>query len=308
MLNLSLRQLRAFAAVAELASFTKAAQKLHLSQAALSAIVRELEDQLGCRLFDRTTRAVAMTEAGRLFHPAALATLETLETAAQTLGQIGREATQTLRVGFTPTMASSMMPVALARFVAAHPEVSIEISDARPDELLRMVDAGDIDAAFGAFFSKASGVERRPLFPTRLLLVSAAHPVPGATATPAPDQLSWRRLDGSSLICLPPDNPVQQLVDEALVRERVVPAKRTTVSHMETAIALAEAGFGVAAVPSFTEATCQRFAVRLDPLHPTVDFFYYCITRTGRGPIELVERFSEVFVNVAHDFDNNEAG
>ena len=70
-MNLSLRQLKVFLGVAQAASFTKTAQRLHLSQAALSDNIRELETQLHFRLLDRTTRSVAQTEAGSMFLPTA---------------------------------------------------------------------------------------------------------------------------------------------------------------------------------------------------------------------------------------------
>ena len=90
-MNLSLKQLKVFLGVANASSFTKTAQSMHLSQAALSAIIRELETQLNCRLFERTTRTVALTEAGRLFYPTAMKIVETLEKSRSEERRVGKE-------------------------------------------------------------------------------------------------------------------------------------------------------------------------------------------------------------------------
>ena len=90
-MNLSLKQLKVFLGVANASSFTKTAQSLHLSQAALSAIIRELETQLDCRLFERTTRTVALTETGHLFYPTAMKIVDTLEKSVVELNELGRQ-------------------------------------------------------------------------------------------------------------------------------------------------------------------------------------------------------------------------
>jgi DNA-binding transcriptional LysR family regulator len=300
-MNLSLRQLKVFLGVAQSSSFTKTAQRLHLSQAALSAIIRELETQLQCRLLDRTTRTVSLTEAGRTFLPTAAHIVETIENSALELGKIGRAEQRALRLGVTPHIAVSLIPEVLKTFSALCPSVHVDMSDRPPAELLGLVEAGELDAAFGAFFAKVSGIDRLPIFPTRLVIASSL-----AEGTSWPDftkcEVTWRALQDLPLICLPKDNPIQRLIDENLAKEQVTPGKRIVVSHLDTAIAMAEAGFGVAIVPSISEATCQRFQVRLDPIQPAVEFAFYCIMRAGRGDSGIIDQFSEVFKEVVERF------
>lgn len=303
-MNLSLRQLKVFLGVAHASSFTKTAQRLHLSQAALSAIIRELETQLQCRLLDRTTRTVALTEAGRMFLPTAAHIVETIENAALELRKIGREEQRVLRIGVTPHIAVSLMPAVLKRFASLYPIVRVELMDSTPVDLLRMVEDGDLDAAFGPFFAKASGIDRLPIFPMHLVVASSL-----AEAGTWPDfsktEVTWRAFQGVPLICFPDETPIQRLIDENLAKEAVTPGKRTIVGHMETAIAMAEAGFGVAIVPSISEATCQRFRVRLDPIQPMIELSFYCITRAGRGSSETIRQFSDVFEYVTKQFQSS---
>jgi len=304
-MNLSLRQLKVFLGVAQASSFTKTAQRLHLSQAALSAIIRELETQLQCRLLDRTTRSVALTEAGRMFLPTAAHIVETIENAALELRKIGREEQRLLRVGVMPHIAVSLMPSVLSRFASLCPLVRVEVIDSTPGELLRMVEDGALDAAYGPFFRKESGVERLPIFPTRLMLAT------GLQENDWPDfsaeQETWRALQGVPLICFLGDTPIQRMVEENLNAAAVTTGKRTFVGHLETAIAMAEAGFGVAVVPSISAAACQRFRVRLHPIRPTIELPFYCITRAGRASNETLSQLSGVFEQVAQEYSGSPA-
>jgi DNA-binding transcriptional LysR family regulator len=303
-MNLSLRQLKVFLGVADSSSFTKTAQRLHLSQAALSAIIRELETQLQCRLLDRTTRTVSLTEAGRFFLPTAMHIVQVLENSALELAKMGREERRILRIGVTPHVAVSIVPTVLKRFLKNHADVHVEVSDRPPGDLLRLVEDGELDAAFGAFFDKASGIERTPIFPTHFVIAS-----PLTEEREWPDfsscDVTWKALQDVPMISFPKDNPIQRLVEENLSRERVTTGKRTIVSHLETAISMAEAGFGVAIVPSFSEATCQRFRVRLDKVQPLLELAFYCITRSGRGNIDIIGQFSDTFREVAQEFERS---
>jgi DNA-binding transcriptional LysR family regulator len=305
-MNLSLRQLKVFLGVADTSSFTKTAQRLHLSQAALSAIIRELETQLQCRLLDRTTRTVSLTEAGRSFLPTAKHIVQVLENSALELAKMGREERRILRVGVTPHVAVSIMPSLLKRFSEKTPEVLVEVTDRPPAELLQLVEAGELDAAFGPFFDKASGIERNPIFPMHLVVAS---PLSGDREWPdfSRSEVTWRALQDLPMISFPKENMIQRMVEENLSREQVATGKRTTVAHLETAIAMAEAGFGVAIVPSISEAACQRFRVRLDKVRPLVELAFYCITRSGRGNMDTIQQFSEVFGQVAREFEKSAA-
>ena len=303
-MNISLRQLRVFLGVASSGSFTKTAQRVHLSQAALSAIIRELETQLKCRLLNRTTRTVSLTEAGRVFFSTATQIVEMLENSALELGNIGREEQRVLRVGVTPHIAVSLMPSVLKHYQTLQPSVRVEIVDSAPGELLRAVEEGDLDAAYGAFFEKISGIDRVAIFPTPLAVVS---PRPDDCVTPnaGATGITWQALQDKTLICFSVDNPIQHLIEENLLKEGITTKNRTKVGHLETAIAMVEAGFGIAIVPSISEAICQRFNVMLNVIQPVVELSFYCITRAGRGHIETIQQFSKAFQHVAQQSHNS---
>ena len=95
------------------------------------------------------------------------------------------------------------------------------------------------------------------------------------------------------------DARIQRLVDAQLAAEFVSASSRMVVNHLETAIAMAEAGFGLAILPSVSYATCQRYRVRFDTIHPVIELSFDCITQSGRGNMEMLQQLSAVFADVA---------
>ncbi|HEY6888973.1 MAG TPA: LysR family transcriptional regulator, partial [Solirubrobacter sp.] len=129
MADLDSRLLRAFVAVAEELSFTRAAQRLHLAQQALSAQIQQLETRVGERLFDRTTRSVALTEAGERLLPHARAALAALDAGLGELEATRRAARATLRVGLATTAVVPLVGETLRRFAAECPDVHLAVSN-----------------------------------------------------------------------------------------------------------------------------------------------------------------------------------
>ncbi|OZI72649.1 MULTISPECIES: LysR family transcriptional regulator [Bordetella] len=290
-MNFSFRQMRAFLAVARHASFTKAAEQLHISQAGLSAMVRDLETQLDCRLFERTTRAVRLTPAGQALLPVAQRAVHDLGAAVAQLGALGASGRDRLRVGVTPLIACSVIPEVLKRFHKLAPQLRVEVMDLDRSLIAARVESGDLDAGFGAFFTRVSGIRRRTVFPARLALA-----VP-RLAGDRRRSVRWQQIDRDSLIALPDENPIQRLVNQHLGVQGDAPAR--VVTHLETVLAMVEAGLGQAVVPSFAAVASNRWQVRLVPVAPAVAVDYYCITRAGQGDSERIDTFVRCFGEVA---------
>lgn len=289
-MNLSLRQLKVFLGVAETRNFTKAAQRLHISQAALSSAIRELEAQLDCSLFERTTRSVVLTEAGEHFVATAQAVVQALDMSVQDLREMRRHQRTRLLVGFTPTLAAHLAPDVLQVFHAEQPEVVVEIVDDSPHRLQERVEAGEIDAAFGAFFLKASGIDIHPVAASTLVLVHAR----SISAIGA--EFDWGELHHYPLIALSDASPIQQLVQSTLKKAETHVQIRMTANHIETTIALAEKGFGVTITPSFATAVCRRYAVGVAQLVPAVRFNFCRIMKQGRTANDSLERLTHLVV------------
>ncbi|VCU70365.1 Hca operon transcriptional activator [Pigmentiphaga humi] len=297
-MNISLRQLRAFLGVAASGNFTRTAQRLHLSQAGLSATIRELESQLNVRLFERTTRAVVLTEAGRSFLPSAELAERELTSAAARLREMGRQEGAALKLAFTPLMAANVVPETLRRFRHRHPNVEVEIIAGGPMEIQQLAEAGEVDAAFGAFFTKVSGLVRKPIESSGLLAVYSPgryQPVPSA---PGREDTTWEMLRGQPYIALTEDSPVQQVSEDALFRQGIDIAQRMTVQHLDTALGMAEQGFGIAVIPAFAQHACVRYQLAFSPISPTTSFDFSYVMRTGAPLHETLADFAELFKQV----------
>ncbi|NBE53494.1 LysR family transcriptional regulator [Streptomyces boluensis] len=144
---MELRQLRYVLAVAETRNFTRAAEQCYVVQSALSHQIKTLEDELGVRLFARTSRRVELTAAGEAFLPSARASLEAAERAAAdataTIGELRGPVT----LGIIPSVTALDIPRALRTFHQAHPAVRVSLRSAASDELISGVAAGAVDIA-----------------------------------------------------------------------------------------------------------------------------------------------------------------
>lgn len=166
---MELDQLRYFLSVADWQNFTRAAEELGISQPALSRSIQKLEEELGQPVFERKTRAVALTEAGTLLQSRAQQVLSILEDTKAEItddGQSGR-----VRVGAIPTIAPYFLPEVLRQFSREFPKATLIVQENTTDNLLKALTQGEIDLAILALPIPARYLEIEELFEEELLLV-----------------------------------------------------------------------------------------------------------------------------------------
>lgn len=146
--DMELRQLRYFVAVAETLHFARAAEQLHVSQPPVTRQIRQLEDELGVSLFERSTQKVALTEAGRVFLPEARAVLAQAERAMRAARAVARGEEQRLEVGYLVTLDHGPVAQIIAAFRAAHPTVAIGLTHLTSLEQIAALRDGRIDVGF----------------------------------------------------------------------------------------------------------------------------------------------------------------
>jgi DNA-binding transcriptional LysR family regulator len=293
-MNLNLRQLKAFLGVAENSNFTKAAQQQHLSQAALSASIRELETQLRCRLFERTTRSVELTPAGRELLPVAQQVVDSLEEITRQLRHLGEFGVSRLRLGFTPILASNVVPELLEEFQRQFPMVQVDVVDAGPAELLAKVEADQIDAAFGAFSQKRSGLSQLQIAPATLVLVCSDQ------FSAIGERINWQQVFDYPLIALTERSPIQQLVTTMAQQHKAEIRSPMVVNHLETALGMVEKGFGVAVFPSFAQAAWRRYKVRTSEIYPAVSIDYFRILKSGKDASPALDGMTQLLIQRLH--------
>lgn len=145
---MTLDQLRIFVAAGELLSMTRAAERLHLSQPAVSAAIANLEERYASRLFDRVGRRLELTEAGRLFLPQAAAVLDQADRARQLLDDLSGLARGEVRIAASQTVASFWLPPRMARFVTQAPNIHLSVTLGNSSQAAAMVLQGKADLAF----------------------------------------------------------------------------------------------------------------------------------------------------------------
>jgi LysR family transcriptional regulator, carnitine catabolism transcriptional activator len=284
MINFTSRQLRAFLLVAQHHNFTRAAEALFITPSGLSLLIRELETQIGFRLFDRTTRHVALTAQGRQLLAVARRSLEELNGAMSRIGQSVRKASDSLSVGAGLLVAANILPQAIKEFRAERPEVRIEVFDADPATVLQKVRAGTLDMGLGSF-KKTAGIRRTLFFRFSLMVIR-----PDSPTALRRSSTTWSALKGERLI-LPV--PMRALIDQHLARAGVSGAPAMVLNRFDTLIAMVEAGEGTGIVPSSALPVCQRRHVVMSRLiNPTVPMDFYQIRNPGRKLSPAAEGFT----------------
>jgi DNA-binding transcriptional LysR family regulator len=286
-MNLTLRQLRAFAAVADLGSFTEAARRLHLTQAAMSVLVRELEGELGVRLFDRHTRRVELADAGRDLYPFVQRVLRELDEAVHSVGNLRDKKKGFLRVAAPQLMACTLMPKVIAGYQEAFPDIEVHLHDTLPEQTLERLMAADVELAIGPDGVSSPELTRRPLLRDRhLLICQPDHPLARKK------KVRWSELAGLPFIA-PTRDFMRRLEPElaaAGVEKPVTPAHE--VSYMTTALGLVAAGLGVTACPSYSEPLVKAYGLEMRPLVEPEFFREVCIySARGRSLSPAAESF-----------------
>lgn len=138
--------MRMFVAVADCLNFTKAAERLYISQPTLSRHISELEEQVGAELFVRTTRSVSLTAAGRVFYAEAKEILDKYESMRDRIQNLQSGASGVIRVGMQELFAQNIIPLAVNRFSRLYPNVNLQLMEMRNDEVLASLRDDTVDA------------------------------------------------------------------------------------------------------------------------------------------------------------------
>lgn len=245
--DLSTRQLRAFAALADQRNFTRAALTCHLSQPAFSALIGTLETALGTRLFDRDKRRVQLTPEGRLFEGPARRLLEDMGSALENLASHVELRKGRVRVAALPSLAAGWLPAVFAEFMQAWPGITLDLHDALSDECIALVRSGQADFALAVPGAGAglSDLSAHKLCADGFHLVCLKdHPLASETCLTAAKLLPW------PFIQMTRNSSVRQALDAALHPLRLNAVFE--VEHLATVRGLVEAGLGISVVPALT--------------------------------------------------------
>jgi DNA-binding transcriptional LysR family regulator len=286
--NVTLRHLRSLVAVAETGSFTRAAQRLFVTQSTLTSTIQQLESSVGVRLFDRTTRKVAATPSAMRFCEQAERLLRDFDTMIGDLHALSESAQGSLRIAAAPSVLSWLLAPALNGFRAAYPKVTISLRDSGSQDIERRVLEGEVDFGISSAQSDDPELNYAPLFKDRYGVVcSPDHPLAGLTGP-----LHWSQVAAfqSTMVGLASDTKVGNLHRETMHRFDLSDCPEE-VSSSPSLYAMLVQGNRFSILPVLTAQTHQleRLVFR-DLIEPVVHREVYLITRKLRSMSPSAER------------------
>lgn len=278
---MDIKQLQAFVAIAELQSFSAAAQKIGLSQPSLSRLLKQLEADMGVLLVERQHRPLQLTEAGAFFYKKVgtlLIEMQTITSMTQRLASPSPE----LRIGFVPSVLYGLLPEVIATLKQQHTDIEVRLCDISSYQQMQALKSGEIDVGFGRFFYQDAWTQQILLRHERYVVaLPKAHPaaqIPHQRLSDLSQQhlilyhkthLPARQIVGTPAMDTPSAEPFEPPITEPLLhifaQHGVTPLMTTKVSDLQVALGLVAAGEGVTLVPASLQ-TVRTEQIAYQPL------------------------------------------
>ena len=210
---MEIKQLETFCKVAELGSFSRAAEVIHLAQPTVSAQVASLERVLGTKLFDRLGRQVNLTPAGRMFYQYARRILRLRQEAINALMEFNQSLAGEISIGASTIPGEYVLPRLLGAFSEDFPSLRVNLKIGDSEEILELLGQEEIELAIVGMKGKGKGVEFVPLFSDRVIIIAPkGHPLAGK-------EVGWERLKGEPFILRERGSGTRKAFEEGLGRK-----------------------------------------------------------------------------------------
>lgn len=283
----SIRQLRAFVEVHRLRKLSAAAERLFVTQSAVSMLIRQLEEGLGTRLFDRTTRSLQPTAAAADMLPIAERILRDVDALSGGFRELSTLKRGRICVAITPTLASFLMPSAIRSFMQSHPQVRIVVDDCAPDQFIARIIAEQVDFGIGTPERPGAEVETQTLLRDHLALVCLRdHPLAQARA------VRWADLANHQVITVRPGYGIRPLIDATAARAGVELKVMNEVSFLSTALWMTASGMGASIMPSAYAMAASDDSLVIRPISaPRVSRDVFVVQKRGRSLSAASESF-----------------
>ncbi len=298
-MDITLKQLRAFVTVANLGQFTLAADKLGSSQSAVSTLVRQLEQNLNLRLFDRHTRLLRLTEAGMDILPVAARAVADIEGMVESSRELNALRRGKVSIAAGTVQAALMLPQLVHAFNKLYPEIAVALHDVAEKAVLEQVANSSVDLGIGTAPEDDSELMGTRLTTDEFLVV--LHPDdPLAKLT----ELRWTDLVGRKLIGPQRGNPIRDRLENELARNGIVLPFDKTMQEVAlplTIIGMVEGGLGVAIMTSAVTrlATSMGLVVRT-PTEPHIKREVSLIQKRARSLSPAARRFRDFLLKSVH--------
>jgi DNA-binding transcriptional LysR family regulator len=286
-MNPTLRQMRAFVALAKTGNFTLAAQYMHVTQSALSGLIKELEQTLGVRVVDRNTRRIALTETGNELYPLFSQMIDDLDRALANIADQAQLRKGIVRVAVPQLMACTLLPQVIAAWRTRYPDIGINLSDSPVEAVTTRVLSGETDFGIGPERDGAPQLEVRELMEMPFeAVVPPDHPLARHS------RLGWSDLAAHPLISLRGQFTERLLADMGRGRDggkednlrEVALRPAHEVTYMTTALAMVASGLGVTVCMPYAAPLVRLHGLRMLPLDaPVLTRRFFVYTREQRS-------------------------
>lgn len=289
-MSVSVNQLQAFAAVARLGSFAEASELIHLSQPALSIAIKNLEASLGGKLFDRTTRSVALTPEGKAFYPVVRRLLSDWDQSLEDVRNHFTLRRGKLEIAAMPTFTNSMLPRVLADFHDQYPEINVSVHDVIAEHVVDLVREGRCE--LGVTFNPGDTPDLNfyPLFSDRFMaILPKGHPLLENT------QLRWKDLQNYAYIALQRPASTRHLIDKALADKKLALTPAFEAHQLVSIGRMVSAGLGISVVPTMSTVQMQEMGLECRTIsYPVITHEVGLISRRQHALSVSAQVMSEV--------------
>lgn len=288
-MNITIRQVDAFLMVAELRSFTAAGAALHITQSAVSNLVKDLEDQIGVQLFDRGRRVVKLAAAGKIFFEKASRAQDVFRSMEQCATELHDARIHRVRIAAAPLLGCTLIPLLAYRFMRRYPEMRVELVDLPMSRVQQAVVDGSADLGYGPARDLEAGVTGELFFETSVHMLSLPqHPLAG-------EAVSWEQVRKADVIAVGRES-IHYISADVGGEEDFHVAH--TVHHMATAFALAATGAGIALAGRFSILLARGFGLVATPVYPVLRramLLYRPARQELSSPAELFVSFTQEY-------------
>lgn len=298
--GVSLQQLRLFVTLAQHRSFTQAGNALGVTQSAASRSIRELEDLLDLRLFDRTTRHVALTDTGRALLPRIALLVDELEVALRVGQQVSTAESGAVSIACSSSVVASVLPALLASCRARYPNIALTLHDAPQGRVLELLRSGDADLGVLIEPEKLDAenlddLSAEALFSDTLCaIVPTRHPL-ASNAT-----VRWRDLSGADLFLLDDDAGSYDLITRSLGEHQASNVKLQRLTQTASVVQMVAAGLGIGIQPMHAGPAPTHSLVQMVRLWPAVTRTVMLV-KSGRRPLQ--SQAARLWTHVISSYD-----
>lgn len=287
-MNPSLRHMRALVALAKTGSFTLAAEHLHLTQSALSGQIKELEQILGLRVVERTTRRAQLSELGRELTPLFEKMLQDLD---RTMADIAsRKALKQgmVRVAAPQMLSCTLLPEAIAAYRDLHPDVQVRLADSPVEQVSARVFSGEVDFGIGPDRDTTADIAAEPLFEMPFVVVfPEGHPLQQA------QHVTWADVDRYPFIALQGQFTERLLRDMHTSFRDLSLRPANEVTFMTTALAMVHANLGITVCLPYAEKMVALYGLHMRQLQaPALTRRFFVYTRNARALSPAADSFA----------------